>query len=589
MTRKARMSGRPLRTAVSLLALCALPLAAQAQTIGYDSVADGPGAQAPSETAPGSAAPGRGRGRGNGSRTKPITVVPYIEVNQIVTAELSPGDTVLTYTQLAAGVDAAIAGRNNGVAASVRYARNFGWGGRAGNGDSISGVVNGYATVTPGLTVEGGALATRISGDRGGFGTGFGLGGGAGVDGGTTNLYSVYAGPSFATRAGDVNVSANYRAGYTKIDQDFDVRSGVGPAPSLSIGAFDVFDESVVQIADATAGVAPGTILPVGLGVGGSYYQEDISNLDQRVRDMQVRGIVTVPVNRDLQVTGALGYENVEISSRDALRDASGAPVVGRNGRFVTDDSVPRQIAYDVEGLIWDVGVMWRPSRRTSLTARIGRRYGTTSFNGTFTYAPNDRSAFNVLVYDNVAGFGGQVTRLLDQLPDDFEAVRDPISGELRGCVSSLNGNGCLAGALGSIRSATFRARGVAASYTMTLGSLNAGLGVGYDRRKFLAARGTILGASNGIVDENLWLSAFLSGQIDPQSGWAANGYAQWLKSQDLLLDDITTVGASASYYRLLTARLRATAALGIDGTLQNAPLDNFWTASALVGMRYSF
>ncbi len=570
---------RPLLVSAAMAALT-LPVAAQAQSIGYGDVSgtggDGPGADAPGDSGSSAKAPRGGSGRNGRGGGKQVVVIPYVELNQIVNAEISPGSDVLTYTQVVAGVDAVVAGRRNAVAASVRYEHHFGWGKRAGDGDTISGVVNGYTTLAPGLTVQGGALATRASGDRGGLGFG-----GRGVDQGTTKLYSVYAGPSYATQVGDVGVSANYRAGFTKVDQDrnFD---------NATLGAFDVFDKSVVQIADVSAMMAPGTALPVGIGAAGSFYQEDISNLDQRVRDAQVRGIVTVPINPNLQATGALGYENVQISSRDAVRDAAGRPVI-RNGRYVTDDSAPRQIAYDVDGLIWDVGVMWRPSRRTSLTAHIGRRYGSTSFNGTLTYAPNDRSALSVAVYDNVAGFGGQVTRLLDQLPDDFEAVRDPVSGELRGCVSSLNGNGCLAGALGSIRSATFRARGIAASYSIKLGALNAGLGAGYDRRRFIAARGTVLAQANGVVDENYWLAAYLGGRIDPQSGWATNAYAQWLKSDDLLLTDITSVGASASYYRLLTARLRATAAVGIDGSLQPAPLDDVWTASALVGMRYSF
>jgi hypothetical protein len=34
---------------------------------------------------------------------------------------------------------------------------------------------------------------------------------------------------------------------------------------------------------------------------------------------------------------------------------------------------------------------------------------------------------------------------------------------------------------------------------------------------------------------------------------------------------------------------LRATAALGIDGTLGNDFTEDFWTASALLGMRYNF
>ena len=56
------------------------------------------------------------------------------------------------------------------------------------------------------------------------------------------------------------------------------------------------------------------------------------------------------------------------------------------------------------------------------------------------------------------------------------------------------------------------------------------------------------------------------------------------------LAGDYRTVGGSVSYGHLLTNRLSATAALGLDGVLRDDPaLQDFWTASALVGLRYSF
>jgi hypothetical protein len=233
---------------------------------------------------------------------------------------------------------------------------------------------------------------------------------------------------------------------------------------------------------------------------------------------------------------------------------------------------------------------MWRPSRRTSLSAHIGKRYGTTSFGGTLAYAPNDRSNLSVSVYDNVAGFGGQLNRTLDQLPDDFQVVRDPITGDLRGCVASLDGGNCLSGALGSVRSATFRARGISASYSMQVGRLNAGLGVGYDRRKYIAAQDTVLGASDGVIDENTWLAAYVGGPLGPVAGWSANVYANWLSTSDALAADSTGYGASASYYRMFTPKLRGTLAVGLDGVTRDDPsIDDLWSASALAGLRYSF
>ncbi|MCJ2187293.1 preprotein translocase subunit YajC [Novosphingobium beihaiensis] len=575
--------GRRLAAGASLAALAvfAVPGAAQAQSIGYDGVGSSAGGAGGGQDGsqayqpPQSGKSGKSARRG-GKGSKRLEVTPYIEIDQVADAQISPGNDVLTYTQVAAGIDAGIAGRNNGASVSLRYERQFGWGKKTRDGDAISGVARGYTTIVPGVTVEAGGLATRASFD--------GRGGSVVSDKSRTDVYSVYGGPSVATRAGAVNLSANYRAGFTKVDQSNDYAAGGSTASA------NVFDKSVTQAADAEAGVAPGDVLPVGLGVGGNFYQEDISNLDQRVRNVQAQAMVTVPVSRTVQAVGSIGYEDVEVSSRDALRDADGNPVIGSDGRYKTDKSAPRVLAYDVSGLSWDVAVMWRPSHRTSLSAHVGRRYGATNFGGTLAYAPNDRSQLSVAVYNNVAGYGGQLNRLIDELPDDFEAVRDPVTGELTGCVSSLDGNNCLSGALGSLRSSVFRARGVSASYAMRIGRLNAGIGLGYDQRKFIAAQGTVLASANGVIDENYWLSAYLSGQLGENAGWSTNAYAAWLSSNDGLTGDANNYGLSASYYRLLTRRLHARLAVAIDGTTRDDPaIDDIWTASALAGLRYNF
>lgn len=562
----------------SVLAI-ALPAAAAAQSLDYGSVDDGAGA-APSSDARGDSGKDRGRG-GRGQRDYGVSIQPYIEAAQIVTAELQPGDEVLTYSRLTAGLDADISGRYNAASVSVRYDRYFGWGNRAGDGDVISGIARGYATVTPGLQIEAGALATRSKID--GDGTAGGIGSVGGVGSSSGNVYSVYAGPTVKTQAGVVQVDANYRIGYTKVESpDAAVLVPGGPA-------VDVFDESVVHNANIHAGVKPGDILPVGIGVGGGFYREDISNLDQRAQDMHARADVMLPVGQDIALVAGVGYEDVEISSRDALRDANGLPIVGGDGRFVTDKSQPRVLAYDVNGIIWDAGVVWKPSARTQLEAHVGKRYGTTSYYGSFAYAPNARSSISVSVYDNVAGFGGQVNRALADLPTNFDVNRNPLTGDLNGCVASLEGNNCLGGVLGSVRSSTFRARGVAASYNVDLGRISAGLGAGYDRRKFIAARGTILASANGVIDENVWIAAYMNAKAGARGTISTNAYANWTKSGDVIGGKTNSLGATAAYGHAITSHLSATAAVGVDGTTRQDPLPDDWEASALVGVRYRF
>ena len=508
-----------------------------------------------------------------------VTLAPYIEASQVLVAELSPGDDVVTYSQVAVGVDAAVTGRNNGGSLSLRYERNIGYGDAALDSDTVSGVARGYATVVPrALTIEGGALAARTRVDGNGGATLNPLVG----DDRESRIYSAYAGPNLHTRAGDVEVNANYRIGYTRVEApDFVV---VSPAQSV-----DVFDESVVQVAGFHAGTSPGEPLPIGLGVGGGWVREDVSNLDQRVEDRFARADVQVPVGRDLAFVGGVGYEDVEVSGRDAVRDAGGNPVLGPDGRFVTDESQPRQIAYDVSGLIWDVGVMWRPSVRTALEAHVGRRYDSTTYYGTFAWAPTSRSNVNIAVYDTVSGFGGLLNTALANLPTRFTAARNALSGDFTGCVGGEQGANCLAGVLGSVRSAVFRSRGIAAGYGVTFGRFNTGLGAGYQQRKFIAAPGTVLASANGVVDEAYWVNYYLGAQIGRNAGFDANAYASWIDSGFAANGEVFALGASAAYRRSITGRLSARAAVAVDHLDSEATVEDYTSASALLGLRYDF
>lgn len=510
---------------------------------------------------------------------KIVRVDPYIEASQILAAEISPGDDVVTYTQVAAGVDVSVQGRNNGGAASVRYERTFGYGNSAPDASTISGLARGYATVVPqALTVEAGALATRTRVDGNGGATLTAPGG----DASESRIYSIYAGPNLHTSAGDAEVNANYRFGYTRAEAPDAIALAPGATP------VDVFDESTVHSANAHVALRPGAPLSVGIGLGGGVYQEDTSNLDSRVRDAHVRADVTVPVGPSLAFVGGVGYENVEISNRDALRDTNGNPVIGSDGRLVTDTSAPRQIAYDVSGLIWDVGVVWRPSSRTAAEAHVGKRYDSTTYYGSFAWAPDTRSSVNLSVYDGISGFGGRLTNALASLPTDFVAIRNPVTGDLDGCVTSLEGGNCLTGVLGSVRSAIFRGRGASLSYSLQIGRLSGGFGAGYDRRKFIGAPGTVLASANGVIDESYWIASYVGGQLSARDSFTVNSRVQWLKSGFAGAGDATVLSAAAAYRRYLIEGLSAKAAISLDRLDSDAGRD-FSSAAALLGLRYDF
>lgn len=520
---------------------------------------------------------GQGQGGGAGSQRTNRVVQPYIEVGQVLSAELSPGDDVLTFTTIAVGVDINVQGRNSGAAVSLRYERNIGYGNDSVDTDTISGVARGTLAIIPNaLSFEAGGLAARTRVDGGGGTTANPLV----REDAESRFYSAYAGPSLNTRVGDVDVQGVGRVGYNRFENDAVLTNAAGQP-------VDVFDDSVTYLGQVRAGFRPDTVLPVGLAVTAGGFQEDISNLDQRVRDLYARADITVPVSPSVALVGGIGYENVEISSRDALRDANGDPVVGADGRLVTDPASPRILAFDVDGLLWDVGVMWRPSSRTSLEARVGHRYDSTTYYGTFTYAPSQRSAFALSVYDGVTGFGGLVNNSLAGLSSDFEAIRNPVTGDFGGLVNGTEGQAQIGG-LGSVRSAAFRGRGVRASWQRQVGRTTAALGAGYDRRTFIAAPGTALAALDGLTDESYYVVGGLTRQIGQNANLTTNAYVNWFDSANAN-GDVTAVGGSAAYNQSLTRRLTARAAIAVDYFDSDFTAEDFAFATALVGLRYDF
>jgi len=548
-------------------ALVVWPTTANAQMLGTD-WSDLDEASAPAEDAD---APAKRE------RTRRAEVSPYLEAKQVFLADLDDGGDVLTYSTLAVGVNAGITERNAEAQVNVRYERLIGYSSRVRDRDNLSGLARGNARLGRNVSVEAGAYASRARTDNRAATPGTFLGNQDNV----SHVYSVYTGPTFAAQLDDVSVASSLRAGYTKVDN--------GRAPVLPTGqaAVPAFDDSVSYSAQASVAMQPGR-LPVGWAVSAGWNREDASQLDQRVDEKYLRADVTVPVSPTLALVGGVGYENVEVSERDVLRDASGAPIRTADGRFVVDPASPRLNAYDSDGLIWDAGVLWRPSRRTSLEARYGHRYGSDTYYGSFNYAPSERMGINVSVYDTISGFGGSLNRTLAGLPTQFNATRNPLSGDLGNCAFGTTGSACFGNALGSLRPVAFRSRGVSASMVTSAGGWDTGIAAGYNRQKYLSSALGALPELEGLVDQNYYIAGYLGRDLDRRSRFETNVYGNLLDPGFALAPDIYSIGANAAYYRQIWRGLSAGAAVGID-SVKPEDADGDVSASALLGLRYSF
>nr|WP_276588961.1 MULTISPECIES: hypothetical protein [unclassified Sphingomonas] len=506
------------------------------------------------------------------------SVTPYIEVSQTLDADLKGGDTV-TYTSVAAGVDAAVTTARINGQISYRYEHRFGEGHDLGDDDIHTGLARVDAKLTPALTFEAGGIATRARSDIRGAAPGVLVGN---VDN-VSQLYGVYAGPTLATQLGVVNVGAAYQIGYTKVETP----TYAGPIDGQRL---DYYDHSLGQLATATVGIAPGTVLPVGVTLSGLYEREDGAQLGQRFEGYHGRGDVLLPVSPNVALTAGVGYERIEASQRDPLLTAGGTPVLDGNGRFETDPNSPRRIAYRTDGVYYDAGVVWRPDRRTSVEAHVGRRYGSLSYTGTATYQASKTVGFAVNVYDSVQTFGQQLRQGVAALPTSFVSNQDPFSQQFNGCVFGTSGGapgGCLDSVFQSITTASYRARGVDAVGTITRGLSTFGVGIGYANRRLYAPTGGSGIVVYGDEDESYYGQLFWARSLSRNSGLDVNAFVDYYTTQLSGGEGTWSYGATGSYYRNF-GRLSTTASVGLY-SFKVGDLSSDVSLQALLGARYHF
>jgi uncharacterized protein (PEP-CTERM system associated) len=546
--------------------------------LGYGGY-DGQAASAPSsggqdgaeaqdgDTQDGNARPSR---RSNRQRRVRTEVHPYLEVAQVLSADLDSGGETLTYTSIAAGVDGTMQTRRVTAQVSYRYERDIDWSSGGIDRDSHAGLAQIGVEVVPGaLNIEAGGLATRTAGDGRVFG----------VDNRTRNVdvYSAYVGPTLSTHAGPLAVNAAYRLGAVWVDDH-------RPNGPLN----EDFDHATAQNATASIGMAPGRGLPIGWTVGAGYAREDTSGrFDQDFEGKYVRGDVVVPLSGTLALTAGVGYEDIQSSQLDFVRDGTGFPVIGPNGP-TPDANAPRLLTYDMSGVIYDGGIIWRPGPRTELQARAGHRYGGTTFSGSFTHQFDQHQGMHIEVFDTVETFGRALTDDYAGLPSGADIARDPLTGGLGGCAFGRNGQSgsCFGQSLSSITGSTFRARGGSLVLSGERGLWSYGVGAGYVHRRY--ARPQLPGVSAFAQTDDTWsFYGNLGRQLSRTSEVNFDVFASWY-SNDVDPDSVRTIGATASYNRsLFLEHLRLLAAVGI--TNSDGGTDSATSASALGGLRYTF
>lgn len=506
-----------------------------------------------------------------------VQVTPYIEASQVVAADLNGGD-VLTYSTVGAGVDVSAHTRRVEVQVSYRYEHRFDYQNKLNNDHTHSGLATVKAAVAPGLTIEAGGIATRTRSDiRGDVQTSA-----VGNFSNSAQVFSAYIGPNLATHLGPMFVNGAYRFGYTKVEAPGQTGLAAGQ-PRL-----DYYDDSKVHVATASVGLKSGTVLPVGITASGSYTREDAGQLDQRFEGKWGRGDVVLPVLRGLAIAGGVGYEQIKITQRDALL-VGGVPAVDGAGRFRTDPASPRRIAYDLSGVFWDAGVIWKPSRRTFFEARVGRRYGSMSYTGSLSYQPSPGSGLQIGVYDTVQTFGQQLNGGISSLPASIASTTDPFGNQFSGCIYGTTGaatGGCMTGILASATTSAYRGRGVTAVAVAGRGGTHIGIGGGWARRDFIAPTGGAGFTTNGTSDTTIYGQLFASTDVGANGSLQGSVIGSYYNSDLPGSDGIYGWGANTAYTHRF-GHLGATISAGVFGFERDG--ESSASAQALLGLRYGF
>lgn len=507
-----------------------------------------------------------------------VRLEPYIEVEQVLLVPLSGNSgRVSTATGVAAGSTASVQTTRTQLTADVRYEHFFGWGNNAADGDVLSGIARGRTMLVPNLlSLDAGGLASRST--AGGLGAALG----GNRFGSGTKVYAGYIGPELATTVDGIGLTAGYRFGYSRVE------SG-GGFNALTGAPFGLAQDSTSHQLYASASAQPGR-LPFGWTLSGSYEREDSDPLDQRFQVGTLRADVTYPISRTLAVVGGIGYESIRVSRRAAVVDANGLPVLDSAGRLQSDTSRPRLLAYDIDGLIYDGGLLWRPTPRTSVEGRVGHRYGGTTFTGAASWQFSRSGGLSVVVFDERDTFGRSLTRGLSRLPTNFNVARGAFQNDLLGCVYGAAGTGTCIDPLSSAFAATsFRSRGVNALVSLSRGVTSYGAGGGYYRRDFDAPNlgaGALIG---GTRDQTAYLNAFYSTRLSPRQSLSFDVTSSWYNPDRPAGGGGTFVlSGQGQYGYAISNRLTASSALGVYYFDPEDFRDQV-TAAARVALRYGF
>lgn len=172
---------------------------------------------------------------------------------------------------------------------------------------------------------------------------------------------------------------------------------------------------------------------------------------------------------------------------------AGGTPVIigqtqtinPRTGDYVADLSLPRQQTYAQKGLVWNAGLRYARTPRSTLELRVGQRFADLTITGILRQEFRNGLVITGALTDGIETFGTILTQLVNGAPVSFVA----------------NGTGVSFGSgPQSVSSGVFRSRIGTIGAQLNRGKTSYGLEYAYNNRRYLDA-GSSIAVSSTLFD----------------------------------------------------------------------------------------
>lgn len=298
---------------------------------------------------------------------------------------------------------------------------------------------------------------------------------------------SFYVQPTLTRELGSFAVfDAFYRFAYSDVDnagRTLQIGEEVPPGYSFSLAPASDSTMHDAQVSLSNRNQASSRLIWT---IRGTYRKDDREDLNEVLRIYSGVFDVSYSLNRKIALLGSIGYEDVYDEQDNYLVDTeTGLPLLDSEGRLQVDPNQPRSAMIDRKGETWDVGVRLTPSRRTELTVRVGRQYGSTVVNGDLRYMFRDGITVTARYSESLNTFGrlfsGELAgqRFAFMVDNNYRLGPSIIMIPTEFGVLPLPGN---------ITNATFRSRLGQVAMSYTKGRTSATISGYYDRRNYLDA-----------------------------------------------------------------------------------------------------